>query len=91
METSECEKLEAQEVMESDLYSQPREKRKSVTMKKATLLRRSKRFTLEQNVQLNEVEIFEEKEEASAAEHPSFALGLKWKIRSIGTSNSQTK
>ena len=42
---SESGKLEAKEVTESDWYSQPREEKKSVTKKKATSLRRSKRFT----------------------------------------------
>ena len=49
MATSEGEKLKATKVIESDWYNQPREKRVRVTKKKATPLRRSKRFTPEQN------------------------------------------
>ena len=86
--TSEGEKLEATEVIASNWYKKPREKRGHVTKENAKPARRLKIFTPEQNAQLNKVEIIGEK--ASAAEQPNFGLGLQNK-RITRSNNSQAK
>ena len=49
-----------------------------VTEEKTKPLRRSKRFTPEQNARLDKLEIIEEEEEGVAPiEQPNFGLGLK--------------
>ena len=50
-----------------------------MTKEKEKPLRRSKRFTPEQNEQLDKLEIIEEEEELAPEEQPSFGLGLKKK------------
>ena len=87
--TSEGEMLETMEVLATDWYEQPREKRFRVMKKKTTQWRISRRFTQEQNAQLDKLEIIKEEEETTAVlEQPSFRLGLK-KKRIMRSNSSQ--
>ena len=81
--------LETMEVLATDWYEQPREKRFRVMKKKTTQWRISRRFTQEQNAQLDKLEIIKEEEETTAVlEQPSFRLGLK-KKRIMRSNSSQ--
>ena len=94
MATSEGEKLEATEEIVGDWYDQQRGKRRRATKEKAYLLRRSKRFTLEQNTRLDKLEIVEaiqDKEEAAKGEQSNFGLRLKKQTRNTGSNSNQTK
>jgi hypothetical protein len=73
--TSEGEKLKAVRAIRSDWYDQPQEKRVRVTKEEAKPLRRSKRFTPEQNERLDKLEIIEEEaEEIEPKEQQNFGL-----------------
>ena len=94
MATSEGEKLEATEEIVSHWYDQQRGKRRCTTKEKAYPLRRSKRFTPEQNARLDKLEIVEaiqDKEEAAKGEQSNFGLRLKKQTRNTGSNSNQTK
>ena len=55
MVTSEGEKWQATEETTNEWYDQPREKRRHATTEKAKPLRRSRRFTKEQNARLDKL------------------------------------
>ena len=61
--------------------------------RKGKPVKRSKRFTPEQNAQLDKVEIIEEEEGASATEQPHFGLGLQEKriTRSVSSQAKQQR